>query len=104
MRAENEAVGETHESVAVAVTPAGVPLRVVWAGREWHVGARPVRWYERRAWWLDAPRAAKGAGAGLIDVEIWLVQLRLNQRSELRSMELVHHQETGRWTIRPASS
>lgn len=89
--------------VEVACTPAGVPLRVVWRGRTWRVGARPVRWYQRRAWWSEVPRAKKGASVGLIDTEIWEVQLQLGVRSELVSMQLLHDAETGRWEIRQPS-
>lgn len=87
------------ESVGVATTPAGVPLRVLWRGRTWHVRATPLRWYEHRPWWTQAARAPKDASAGIVDIEIWRVQLQLGRRSELRTVELAHDEPSGRWTI-----
>lgn len=91
---------ENAESVAVTTTPGGVPLSVLWRNRRWSLGATPTRWYERRPWWEKAPRAAKGTGAGLVDVEVWQAQIRLTSRSELLTVHLVHDQELGRWQIR----
>ncbi|MDR2256184.1 MAG: DUF6504 family protein [Arthrobacter sp.] len=88
------------EAVQVDLTPAGVPLRFIWRGRTWHIGARPVRWFERRPWWAESPRAPKGGPVGLIDREIWQVQARLGRAGELATFELVSDQETGRWDIR----
>lgn len=45
-------------------------------------------------------------GGGVrIEVEIWLVQVRLggHRSSELVSWELVHEPNTGSWKVRPPS-
>lgn len=84
----------------MATTPAGVPLRVLWRERTWHVAAAPLRWYEHRPWWLEAARAPKYHGAGIVDIAVWRVQLQLGRRSELVTVEITHDEPTGRWLLR----
>lgn len=70
---------------SVEVEPVdGAPVSFVRDGRTWHVGAVPVRWYERLPWWETARRAPKG-GDLRIDVVVWQVQARIgrNHRSPL---------------------
>ncbi len=71
----------------------------------WHVGAEPLRWYERVAWWETATRAPKGGGLR-IDVEVWRVQARIgrNERSPLVTFELVLGQDRETWTCRSMSA
>lgn len=85
----------------VRTNPAGIPLAVHRNGREWLVGAEPVRWYERTEWWKHAKRMPKGQGR--VDVQVWRVQARLgpNVRSELVTMHLERNTEVGHWRIRP---
>ncbi|MEY4327992.1 MAG: hypothetical protein RIR71_662, partial [Actinomycetota bacterium] len=61
-----------------------------------------VRWYSRRLWWEEAQAAPKGAGADLLEVEMW----RLWAASgELRFFfELRHQQPEGRWEINQLNS
>jgi len=40
------------EAVQLRWTTAGAPLRFRWRGRVYHLGADPVRWFERRPWWV----------------------------------------------------
>ena len=63
------------ERVLVTTSAAGVPLVLDIEGRRWQVGAEPIRWYERQAWWESARRMPRGSMAR-IDVEIWQVQAR----------------------------
>lgn len=58
-----------------------------------------MRWYKRREWWSEEARAAKGGSAGLIDTEIWQLQIQLGQRGELRTIEAIRDQVTGRWYV-----
>ncbi len=54
---------------------AGVPVRLFWQ-QQWHsVIAPAVRWFERRRWWLEEPRAERGR-RGVVDHEIWRVQIQ----------------------------
>lgn len=92
------------DSLTVTTTPAGQPLRLIWRGHTWRVAARPVRYYKRRAWWAEESRAAKGARAGLVDTEVWRLQVQLGTRGELRTIEAIRDQVTGRWyTEEPAA-
>lgn len=62
------------ESIEVAIV-GDVPASFIGDGRTWHVGAEPVRWYERQPWWETTRRAPKG-GDLRIDVVVWQVQAR----------------------------
>ncbi|MET3920584.1 hypothetical protein ABIB26_001516 [Arthrobacter sp. UYEF20] len=94
------------ESVDVACTPSGVPLKLDWAGRHYTVCAEPVRWYERRQWWAEEPRAPLGSGPGLVDHEIWRVQVRPADPSPVDgaqtgtlTLDLSRHVGSGRWRL-----
>lgn len=86
--------------VDVQTNTDGVPLTVHRNGREWIVGAEPLRWYERRQWWKQAQRMPKGHGR--VDVQVWRIQARLgrNMRSDLVTMELECDATEGRWLMR----
>lgn len=93
------------ESVDVVCTPAGVPVELDWAGRHYTVCADPVRWYERRQWWAEEQRAPLGSGPGLVDHEIWRVQVRLTgspagaSPGEPLTLDLTRHVGSGRWRL-----
>lgn len=88
-------------SVTVGCTAAGVPLRLEWDGRSYVLAAEPVRWYERRRWWAEERRAERGRGAGLVDHEVWRVQVRpeLARGAPLLTLDLSHHPGSGRWRL-----
>jgi hypothetical protein len=79
-------------------------LAVEREGRNWLVGAEPVRWFERVNWWEQQQRMPKGLGR--VDVEVWQVQARVgrNVRSELTTMELLRDQLGGGWKLRSVAS
>ncbi|PCC27031.1 hypothetical protein CIK75_00060 [Glutamicibacter sp. BW78] len=79
----------------------GVPLRVFHEGRNWHVGAEPIRWFERVPWWRVEKRMARES-ATRIDVKVWRLQVRLggNRSSALVTWEVVCEAGTGRWWLR----
>ena len=89
------------ESVDVACTPAGQPLHLEWAGRHYTVCAEPVRWFERRQWWAEESRAPIGSGPGLVDHEIWRVQVRRADSPDPQSLtlDLTRHVGSGRWRL-----
>lgn len=82
----------------------GRPRTVLRGGREWIVGAEPVRWFERVSWWEAERRMPKGLSR--VDVEVWQIQARLgrNQNSALTTMELVRDGLGGGWRLREAIS
>ena len=94
-------MGMFSESVDVACTPAGQPLRLDWAGRRYTVCAEPVRWYVRRQWWAEERRAPLGSGPGLVDHEIWRVQVRPSDSADTDSLtlDLTRHVGSGRWRL-----
>lgn len=99
-------MGMFSESVDVVCTPAGQPLKLQWAGRHYAVCAEPVRWYERRQWWAEERRAPLGSGPGLVDHEIWRVQVRavpqspgLRDAGEPLTLDLSRHTGSGRWRL-----
>lgn len=94
-------MGMFSESVDVVCTAAGQPLKLQWAGRHYTVCAEPVRWYERRQWWAEESRAPLGSGPGLVDHEIWRVQVRADQgdTGEQLTLDLSRHIGSGRWRL-----
>ena len=68
-------MGMFSEGVEVACDLAGQPLTLNWAGRPYIVCEEPIRWFERRQWWAEERRAPLGSGPGLVDHEIWRVQV-----------------------------
>jgi hypothetical protein len=92
-------LGVFSEAVEVACSPAGQPVRLVWGNRTYRIVAEPVRWYQRRSWWAEEQRAELGRGAGLVDHEIWRVQVRLGERSQVRTLDLSRQGNPGRWRL-----
>ena len=94
-------MGMFSESVDVVCTPSGQPLNLRWAGRSYTVCAEPLRWYERRQWWAEEQRAPLGSGPGLVDHEIWRVQVRREESPDPESLtlDLTRHVGSGRWRL-----
>lgn len=111
-------MGIFSESVDVVCSPAGRPAELRWRGLNYVVCAEPVRWYERRQWWVEENRAPLGSGAGLVDHEIWRVQLERSPDPRSRepesqnpqapgdaaaeppfTLDLVRHVGSGRWRL-----
>ncbi|GAA4379980.1 hypothetical protein [Paeniglutamicibacter cryotolerans] len=92
-------MGMFTQSVEVECTTAGTPLRLRWGGRDYKVAAEPIRWFERRRWWAEELRAEAGRGPGLVDHEIWRLQVRLAGRGPLRTLDISRQVDTGRWRI-----
>ncbi len=92
------------QSVDVECTAEGVPQRLLWAGLSYAVCAEPVRWYERRQWWTEESRAPLGSGPGLVDHEIWRVQVLPDHpvrggQEEPLTLDLTRHIQSGRWRL-----
>lgn len=104
-------VGMFSESVDVLCSAAGQPESLTWAGTSYIVCAEPVRWYERRQWWAEDTRAPLGSGQGVVDHEIWRVQVlpaKLASRTvgpgepagaEPLTLDLTRHIKSGRWRL-----
>ncbi|MBB4735143.1 hypothetical protein HDA30_000651 [Micrococcus cohnii] len=95
-------MGVLTQSLAVDCAPDGTPARLEWNGRQYTIVARPLRWFQRRRWWAEEMRAAKGAGVGLVDHEVWRLQVRLARAGHgapVQTIDLVHHRDSGRWRL-----
>jgi hypothetical protein len=100
-------MGMFSESVDVACNPDGQPVSLLWAGRSYTVCAEPVRWYERRQWWAEENRAPLGTGPGLVDHEIWRIQVLpsaagsgpVRDQEEPLTLDLTRHIRSGRWRL-----
>ncbi|MBD1536921.1 DUF6504 family protein [Pseudarthrobacter sp. NKDBFgelt] len=99
-------MGMFSESVEVDCTADGEPSGLLWAGRSYAVCAEPVRWYERRQWWAEETRAPLGSGPGVVDHEIWRVQVLpstpargTEAAEEPLTLDLTRHIRSGRWRL-----
>lgn len=94
-------MGVFTQSVAVERAPDGAPASLRWNGRDYVLAARPLRWFERRRWWAEEARAEKGRGAGLVDHEIWRLQVRLARAGSapVQTVDVAHHLDSGRWRL-----
>ncbi len=99
-------MGMFSQSVDVECTADGEPQGVLWAGRSYSVCAEPVRWYERRQWWAEESRAPLGSGPGLVDHEIWRVQVLpsttppgAEEPDGPLTLDLTRHIRSGRWRL-----
>jgi hypothetical protein len=88
------------EHVMVRQGADGTPVAVAYRGREWLVGAEPVRWFERVNWWETSRRMPRGSSR--VDVEVLQVQVRLgsNEASALTTMLLERDGLGGGWRLR----
>lgn len=111
-------MGMFSESVEVVCGPDGRPAELRWGGRKFSVCADPVHWFERRQWWAEEQRAPLGSGQGLVDHEIWRVQVVPSEATPARkapavstpdgkppaapdqlTLDLVRHTGSGRWRL-----
>ena len=100
-------MGMFSESVDVLCSPEGQPVSLTWGGRSYDVCAEPMRWYERRQWWAEDSRAPLGSGPGIVDHEIWRVQVLpapdgaagSNAPGEPLTLDLSRHIRSGRWRL-----
>lgn len=103
-------MGMFSESVDVVCSASGLPVSLQWAGRHYTVCVEPVRWFERRQWWAEESRAPLGSGPGIVDHEIWRVQVLEDSRrpdrpetgrtaEETLTLDLSRHLGSGRWRL-----
>ena len=90
------------ELSAVMLDFDGAPVRFRYQDQDYTVASRPVRWYSRKLWWLQAQSAPKGVGQGLMEVEMW----RLWAASETSRIffELRHELPQDSWIINQINS
>jgi len=86
------------ESVQVATKPSGEPIGFSWRGGSYRVITRPERWFSRRDWWVEASRAQRGIGAGVLEVEMWRLSASRDGGSPAQ-FELIHTQQNNSWQL-----
>src|SRR5699024_4377627 len=94
-------MGTLTQSIHVTCTTAGIPLRLLYGGRSYTVKAEPQRRYVRRRWCAAAHRAEIEHGPGLVDYQVWRVQVGLTRakNAPMLTLDISHHIESGRWRL-----
>ncbi|MEO0048965.1 MAG: hypothetical protein RL556_297 [Actinomycetota bacterium] len=85
------------ETISVSVNEVGEPIGFSWAGRCYLVSAKPLRWFARKEWWVEAARVQRGIGAGVLELEMW--RLVANDGSGAGQFELIHNSIEGSWKL-----
>ena len=90
------------ENVLVSTNQNGEPIGFLWRDSNYKVRARPIRWFTRRNWWVEAARVQKGVGPEVLEVEIWRMTASESDDSAKTQFEISHSQDdkTGRKTWR----
>ena len=84
------------ESVLVSTNQSGEPVGFLWRDSNYKVRARPVRWFARRDWWLEASRVQRGIGPGVLEIEVWRMLASKGGESETKNktqFEIAHTQD-----------
>ncbi len=82
------------ENVLVSTNQSGEPVRFLWRDSNYKVRARPIRWFARRDWWLEASRVQRGVGPGVLEVEIWRMLASEGDNSAKKTQfEIAHSQD-----------
>lgn len=87
---------ELDENVLVSTNQSGEPVGFLWRDSNYKVRARPVRWFARRNWWLEASRVQKGIGPGVLEVEVWRMLASAGEASDSAKktqFEIAHTQD-----------
>lgn len=98
---EAELVGTFSDGVEVIQSATGAPLHLILQGVRYTLAATPLRWFERRKWWEEVSRVAPGSGAGLVEQEVWRVEMRRDDQPQapLQSFDLVKYLPGERWRV-----
>ena len=90
------------EKVLVSTNRDGEPVGFMWRDSNYRVSARPVRWFARRDWWIEATRVQRGVGASVLEVEMWRMTATKNTETDGENQyEIVHtlDGEKGIWRL-----
>lgn len=86
-----------NEVVDVRVNQNGIPVGLIWRGQSYLVANHPIRWFARRDWWRESPRANRGIGAGILEIEMW--RFKVNQADRSATFELMRNPVGNHWTL-----
>ena len=86
------------ETVEVSISATGEPVGFVWQGVSYGVNAKPLRWFARREWWVEAARVQRGIGAGVLELEMWRVCACVGT-GPTGIFELIHQDADNSWKL-----
>ena len=82
---------QMNENVSVSINRTGEPVGFLWRNSSYRVQTKPIRWYARRDWWLEAARVQRGVGPGVLEVEIWrMVASKAEEPEQKTQFEILH--------------
>ena len=84
---------EVDERVLVSTNRNGEPIAFLWRNSNYRVNTKPVRWFARRDWWIEASRVQRGIGSGVLEVEMWRMAASKGDDPEVNkkaNFEIVH--------------
>lgn len=86
------------EAVEVVTDDQGYPVHLWWQNRGYDVVAEPVRWFDRRRWWVEEARAERGR-AGLVSQEIWRIQIQDPRTASRSTVDVGRSLPADRWRL-----
>ena len=94
-------VNELGDGLEVSVDQSGEPIGFRWRGGYYLVSEKPIRWFSRKDWWLEASRVPKGIGPGVFEVEVWRILAAETATKGKLQFEFVHDLDpaTNRWQL-----
>jgi hypothetical protein len=79
------------ENVSVSINRTGEPVGFLWRNSTYRVQTKPIRWFARRDWWLEAATVRRGVGAGVLEVEMWrMVASKAEAPEQKTQFEILH--------------
>ena len=92
-------MGIFSEAVEMERSPSGELLRLIWRGVSYSIGPHPLCWYERRPWWESETRVPPGEGVGIVDTQMWRLQLHREGLVEALTLDVVRYRPAERWRV-----
>lgn len=92
-------MGIFSEGIEVMSSPDGELVQLSWRGACYSIEPHPLCWYERRSWWESESRVPPGEGAGLVDLQMWRLQVRRAGIDDELTLDVVHHLPDGPWRV-----
>lgn len=92
-------MGIFSETVNVVHSAQDEPEQLIWRGTVYKVQPHPLCWYERRPWWKLETRLPPGTGVGVVDTQIWRLQLEAPESGQLFTLDVAHYRPGGQWRV-----
>lgn len=86
------------ENVQVSTNQNGEPIGFSWRNGSYRVLTKPIRWFARRDWWVEAARVQRGIGSGVLEVEMWRLSAA-RESSSPAQFELIHTELDNQWKL-----